>query len=164
MKSKPVGSRLDAFLKCAVVAPCPAPPRMCPGSCGKKDFRPPFYRCFDCYHPPTVCEDCIIRDHVHNPFHRIEVWDPQVEFWQRRSLGSLDEFVLNLGHDGKPCEIMSRNPRAMTLIHGQGITQMKVRFCACPEDDTKVAAAEIVQLLRFGLSPVAGMSLARHSA
>ena len=41
----------------------------------------------------------------------------------------------------------------MTLIHGQGIAQVKVRFCACPEDDTKVPVPDMSQLLRFGLFP-----------
>ncbi|PIL33158.1 hypothetical protein GSI_04608 [Ganoderma sinense ZZ0214-1] len=156
----PVGSRLESFLKCAIVAQndllareaCPDAPTTCPGSC-KKDLEPPFYRCFDCFHPPMVCEGCIIRDHVHNPFHRIEVWDPAVRFWQRRSLGSLDKFILNLGHSGKPCTLTTKNPRPMTIIHGQGVTQMKVLFCACPEDDTKAAVPDMSQLLRFGLFP-----------
>ena len=117
------------------------------------DLKPPFYRCFDCYHPPTVCEECIIRDHIHNPFHRIEVWEPEVGFWQRRSLGSLRKYVLNLGHGGMPCKVTSKSPRPMTLIHRQGIAQMKVQFCACPEDDTKDPVPDTVQLLRFGLFP-----------
>ncbi|PIL28435.1 hypothetical protein GSI_08469 [Ganoderma sinense ZZ0214-1] len=159
----PVGSRLEAFLKCAIVAQkellareaCLTPPSACPGHCKKKHFPPPYYRCFDCFHPPTVCEDCIIRDHVHNPFHRIGVWDPALRFWQRRSLGSLDKFVLNLGHGGTPCKVATKSPRPMTLIHGQGIAQMKVQFCACPEDDdtTKPPLPDNVQLLRFGLFP-----------
>ncbi|PIL28222.1 hypothetical protein GSI_09634 [Ganoderma sinense ZZ0214-1] len=156
----PVGSRLEAFLKCAIVAQkellareaCPSLPSACPGSC-KKDFSPPYYRCFDCFHPPTVCEDCIIRDHIHNPFHRIEVWDPALRFWQRRSLGTLKKFVLNLGHGGNPCPVTTKDPRPMTLIHGQGIAHMKVLFCACPEAGTKAAVPDMSQLLRFGLFP-----------
>ena len=41
----------------------------------------------------------------------------------------------------------------MTLIHGQGVAQMKVRFCACPENDTKIPIPDTSQLLRFGLFP-----------
>lgn len=41
----------------------------------------------------------------------------------------------------------------MTLIHGQGITQMKVQFCACPEDDMTVTTSDMVQLLCFSLFP-----------
>ncbi|KAM5531911.1 hypothetical protein V8D89_014422 [Ganoderma adspersum] len=115
----PVGSHLEAFLKCAIVVQndllarkaCPTPLTECPSSCGKKDskppFKPPFYRCFDCYHAPIV-------------------WEPELGFWQHHSLSLLKNFILNLGHGSKPCNVTN---------------------------DMKDPVPDMSQLLRFGLFP-----------
>ncbi|TBU25756.1 hypothetical protein BD311DRAFT_780148 [Dichomitus squalens] len=41
----------------------------------------------------------------------------------------------------------------MSVVHEHGIAQMKVHFCACPEEDTQTVPSEMAQLLRFGLFP-----------
>ena len=110
------------------------------------------YRCFDCYNARPMCAACIIDGHVNNPFHRVEVWDPALAFWSRISLGDLDGFVLNLGHDGAPCATQP-NVRPMTIVHEHGIVGMNVRFCACPPDGEPHAVPDPLQLLRFGLFP-----------
>ncbi|KAM5532217.1 hypothetical protein V8D89_014117 [Ganoderma adspersum] len=129
----PVGSHLEAFLKS-----CPTPLTECPSLCGKKDskppFKPPFYPCFDCYHAPIV-------------------WEPELGFWQHHSLSLLKNFILNLGHGSKPCNVTNKDLRPITLIHRQGIAQMRVQFCTCPQDDMKDPVPDMSQLLRFGLFP-----------
>ncbi|KAI0730475.1 hypothetical protein C8Q76DRAFT_613044 [Earliella scabrosa] len=110
------------------------------------------YRCFDCYNAHPMCAACIMEDHVANPFHRIEVWDPTLAFWARMSLGDLEAFAINLGHQGEPCSTQP-NVRTMTIVHEHGIVGMKVRFCACPAPGELFAVPEPLQLLRFGLFP-----------
>ena len=88
---------------------------------------------------------------MHNPFHRIEVWETAAGFWERMSLGCLDNFVLNLGHGGERC--YTDDVRRFTIVHEHGMSEMKVRFCKCPEEGQMDPVPEPVQLLRFGLFP-----------
>lgn len=118
----------------------------------KDDAGEVIYRCFDCYNARPMCAGCIIAGHVDNPFHRIEVWDPKLAFWQRQSLGSLDGFEINLGHGGSVCPLLPK-PRNMTIVHEHGIVSMNVRFCACPAPGELRAVAECIQLVHYGLFP-----------
>ena len=117
-----------------------------------KPRRHTLFRCFDCYHAKAVCRACIVYDHSQNPFHRVDVWNEALRFWERMSLGSLDEFVINLGHGGLPCSYQ-RHERPMTITHERGIASMKVRFCACPGGEEGEPVPDAIQLLRFGLFP-----------
>ena len=157
---QPVGEKLDTFLEWAESAQDalfereagPTSPIKCPHHDEVIPEDKPAFRCFDCYHAPVVCEDCIIRYHLHNPFHRIEVWKAAAAFWERMSLGELGSFVLDLGHGGMRCPARQQ-PRQMTVVHEHGINEVKVRFCACVAPGEKFAVPEPVQLLRFGLFP-----------
>ena len=120
--------------------------------CEEPPENQPSYRCFDCYHAPVLCEDCIVRDHLHNPFHRIEVWTDSAGFWRRMSLGQLDSFILNLGHAGDECSLQDKL-RTVTIVHDHGIVEMKVRFCACIAEGEKAPISLPMQLLGFGLFP-----------
>ena len=93
-----------------------------------------------------------MRDHLHNPFHRIEVWTDGAGFWRRMSLGQLDSFVLNLGHAGDEC-LLQDKLRTMTIVHDHGIIEMKVRFCGCIAEGEKTPVPIPMQLLGFGLFP-----------
>ncbi|OBZ69799.1 hypothetical protein A0H81_10541 [Grifola frondosa] len=129
----------------------PTPPQ-CP-SCGLSEATPAtMYRCFDCYHPPTVCLACIVRDHQHNPFHRVEEWDSSKRFWRRRMLGDLG-LVIFLGHDGGKCPRSSSEPRHMTIVHNHGVDTMSVHFCACLSQGNVTPTPQPLQLLQFGLFP-----------
>ena len=114
------------------------------------------FRCSDCYDPSIQCARCVVTNHYHNPFHRIEDWDPQKKFWIRRSLGTLTEntkLSLNLGHDGQPCPTTVREPRPMTIVHDHGIHPYNVVFCRCVDMKTQQPTPEPLQLIRFGLWP-----------
>ncbi|KAI1785585.1 hypothetical protein LXA43DRAFT_899423 [Ganoderma leucocontextum] len=131
----------------------PLNPIKCPPPhCQELPKGKPAYRCVDCYHAPVVCEDCIVRDHLHNPFHRIEVWSDAMSFWERMSLSQLDGFVLNLGHAGEKCPSQD-GLRTMTIVHEHGIIKMKVRLCDCIPKGDKFPIPEPIQLLHFGLFP-----------
>ncbi|KAI0713022.1 hypothetical protein C8T65DRAFT_695089 [Cerioporus squamosus] len=167
----PVGTRLQTFLRWAPTAQralfvreAPPPlPHQCPSphhlaasaatSTSKVNLGDAsLFRCFDCYHAQVVCRPCIVLEHVQNPFHRVEACNSSLRFWERQSLGSLGDFVINLGHGGEPCS-RQWNERQMTITHEHGIVPMKVRFCACPTGDDRKPVPDSIQLLRFGLFP-----------
>ncbi|TFK77780.1 hypothetical protein K466DRAFT_463250, partial [Polyporus arcularius HHB13444] len=110
------------------------------------------FRCFDCYHAEVVCRPCIVLEHIHNPFHRVEAWHNSLRFWERQYVGMFDDFVIHLGHGGEPCN-RQWNERQMTITHEHGIVPMKVRFCACPVGEDGKPLPDYIQLLRFGLFP-----------
>lgn len=110
------------------------------------------YRCLDCYNATSMCESCLVDKHKDNPFHRIEVWDRHLEFWQRESLGTLKSFVINLGHGREACPAQTRL-RPMQIVHEHGIASMNVRFCACLLEGERQAAPDPLQVLRYGLFP-----------
>ncbi|KAI0323993.1 hypothetical protein GY45DRAFT_1263709 [Cubamyces sp. BRFM 1775] len=111
----------------------------------------PVYRCFDCYHAPAVCKECLVASHQQNPFHRVEEWQPSLGFWQRRSLHDLG-LVIYLNHDGDIC-YSSPGPRKMTVVHEHGIHSAAIAFCHCQDDDAGSLVPEPLQLIKFGLFP-----------
>ncbi|KAI0323717.1 hypothetical protein GY45DRAFT_1264149, partial [Cubamyces sp. BRFM 1775] len=108
-------------------------------------------RCFDCYHAPAVCKECLVASHQQNPFHRVEEWQPSLGFWQRRSLCDLG-LVIYLNHNGDVC-YSSPGPRKMTVVHEHGIHAAAIAFCHCQDDTTGALVPEPLQLIKFGLFP-----------
>lgn len=49
---------------------------------------------------PLFCDICIREQHIHSPFHRIEVWCGT--YYKRAALWQTG-LTLHLGHGGKPC-------------------------------------------------------------
>ena len=117
-----------------------------------KDGRVHVYRCFDCFEPEYFCAGCVTTFHRHNPFHRVEEWDWEKRFWERRSLGDLG-LRIHLGHENGGCCPIQLNTHNMTIVHEHGITDMPVRFCICPPDGELEATPDALQLIRFGLFP-----------
>ncbi|TBU21115.1 hypothetical protein BD311DRAFT_838744, partial [Dichomitus squalens] len=61
------------------------------------------YRCFDCLNAPIECGECTISSHVRTPFHRVDVWAPDLGFWDRKSLAAVKSptgarLTIELGH------------------------------------------------------------------
>ncbi|KAJ8474039.1 hypothetical protein ONZ51_g7481 [Trametes cubensis] len=111
----------------------------------------PVYRCFDCYHAPIVCKECVVAAHTTNPLHRIEEWQPTLSFWQRRPLHDLG-LVIWLGHGGNRC-YSSPGPRKITVVHEHGIHTADIAFCNCELGADSLPVPEPLQLIKFGLFP-----------
>ena len=116
------------------------------------------YRCYDCFIPPMLCSDCVIAAHTHNPFHRINDWDPKHRFWSRTHLGQLKgeySYVLHIGHPGGGhCPNNPRPaPRPVTVIHSLGLHRYGMRFCYCVPNGRSERVPEAIQLIRCGLWP-----------
>ena len=118
--------------------------------CTSPDSKPPptLYRCHDCFLCQPVCELEMLRRHASLPFHDIQRWSACMGYWEAASLCELG-LVVNVGHAGARCPFVQEGakPRRMTAVHGNGIGQLAVLFCAC---DSK---AEAFQLIEAGLWP-----------
>jgi hypothetical protein len=119
---------------------------MCP--CGKNVA---LFRCAGqeyCFQGRLRCQSCIVRDHVHLPFHRIEEWTGA--YFKKTSLQSLG-YILQLGHGGEPCPNVDAHSRVrqMVIIHSNGLHSIAVQFCYCY--DASLAA---IQLSDAQLFPV----------
>ena len=105
------------------------------------------YRCMDCFLSPVLCGGCIVASHATNPFHRIQKWNNF--YFGRAALSDLGQ-VVGLGHHGALCP--NRPPeskgRATTVVHVNGIHQVRVEFCQCSK-----APAEPEQLAKASLFP-----------
>lgn len=66
-------------------------------SCAKEQS---MWQCEDCYARPLFCDTCILEQHIHNPFHRIEVWCNT--YFKRAALWQTG-LTLHLGHGGGLC-------------------------------------------------------------
>ncbi|KAF8993401.1 hypothetical protein BDZ89DRAFT_905735, partial [Hymenopellis radicata] len=75
-----------------------------------------------------------------------KVWNG--EFWDRTTLTSLGS-IFQLGHHGAPC-VHPAPTRNMTVIHVNGIHELKVRSCGC-----RVAEdlSNVDELMRNGWYP-----------
>ena len=91
------------------------------------------YRCLHCYGPHWWCQSCLIKSHIHHPFHRPQCWkDGSFENIELSDLG----YVFVLGHsssEGDCCpEEDLFGDRRMTFINVNGVFERCVRFCRCP--------------------------------
>ncbi|GJE92976.1 hypothetical protein PsYK624_091350 [Phanerochaete sordida] len=110
------------------------------------------YRCFDCHMPPTLCRACLLASHTHTPFHFVQEWDRKRGFWRRKPLTELG-VVLHLGHEGRRCEHRKRDPRPMCIVSEEGIHQLRVQLCECPDPTTSLPQPDSIQLLQHGFWP-----------
>ncbi|KAG2096118.1 uncharacterized protein F5147DRAFT_584181 [Suillus discolor] len=100
------------------------------------------FRCTDCLSVNLSCQECIVRQHVETPFHRIKEW--RWDFFSSVTLESLG-LRIQLGHDpGQHC----RNPKSarnndFVVIDTHRIHEIGLDFCGC-----ETAASHYKQLLR----------------
>lgn len=122
-------------------------------SCAQCDEgKPEWYRCSDCWMPPTLCRTCLLKTHKHNPFHFVQHWDPLRKFWRREPLSRMGVTV-HLGHEGRRCPFASTTARTFTIVSENGIHTVKMLFCQCRDPATGARCPEATQLLRMGLWP-----------
>ena len=99
--------------------------------CGDEDA---CYCCLHCYGPHWWCQSCLIKSHIHHPFHRPQCWkDGSFESVHLSDLG----YVFVLGHSSSegdccPEEDNLFGDRRMTFIHVNGVFDHCVPFCRCP--------------------------------
>ncbi|KAH8109623.1 hypothetical protein DFH11DRAFT_1469634, partial [Phellopilus nigrolimitatus] len=102
-------------------------------------------RCIDCYGRGLVCRDCAIKNHSHQPLHRIQVWTG--EFFRKTSLQVLG-LRMQLGHDGGLCHNRAAANKNFIVMDISGFHLANIDFCACSG-----ASPLHIQLLRAGLFP-----------
>ncbi|KAF8995279.1 hypothetical protein BDZ89DRAFT_925224, partial [Hymenopellis radicata] len=92
------------------------------------------------------CKGCCLARHVNTPLHIVKRWNG--EFWDRMTLLSMG-YVYQLGHHGAAC-VHPGAQRRMTIIHVNGIHELKVCSCGC-----RVAEdlSTVEELLRNGWYP-----------
>ncbi|TDL19767.1 hypothetical protein BD410DRAFT_751691, partial [Rickenella mellea] len=117
----------------------PSPP-LC--ECGASDAR---FRCKDCSFNELWCKNCLCRQHLRLPLHRVERWNDN--FFEKSSLAKLG-FRLQLGHDGASCNLPAPASEMVTVIHTNGIHTVNVDFCDCSH-----SLPRVVQMLRLGWWP-----------
>lgn len=111
---------------------------------------PAQYRCCECHQPPARCGECLMKDHLHLPLHRVEEWTGT--HFERRELAALG-FVTHLGHSGAPCPegpppAQSLPPTRMVVTHTNGTHEIRISWCHCLDSGDHAS-----QLLRAGLFP-----------
>lgn len=107
------------------------------GLCSDCNSQPGLIRCNDCLHSPIFCQQCLLKQHIHLPFHHVEQWDNN--FFNKSSLYD-HGFVIHLGHCGLPCPHAQSTPSfdtTLTLVHVNGIFKHRVQWCSCPNAKTK---------------------------
>ncbi|KAG1800650.1 hypothetical protein EV424DRAFT_1474814 [Suillus variegatus] len=90
----------------------------------------PLYRCRDCFGVEMVCQACVIRRHLSNPLHHIDMWNGK--FFQSVTLKTLGLRV-QLGHmPGERCyNAQPVSCDEFTVIGAHGIHDVAVDFCRC---------------------------------
>lgn len=124
------------------------------------------YRCQDCLGGSLLCQSCVVKFHLNNPFHHVEVrllscrmlsyayqsflskvWNGT--FFEHVNLKSLG-CRIQLGHSvGEICPLPSTaSGDSFTVLDSNGIHDVGLDFCGCGTGGTMVQ-----QLLRFRLYP-----------
>jgi hypothetical protein len=101
----------------------------------------------DCLFPPILCGSCIKDSHATNPLHRIQKWNGF--YFDRATFTELGQ-IIGLGHRGTLCpnRLPESKGRATTVVHINGIHQVRIEFCHCAN-----APAEHEQLAKAALFP-----------
>jgi hypothetical protein len=148
------------------------------GKCDDCTINDSEFRCSDCMGDLVHCHKCVLQQHRHLPFHRIERWNGK--FFARTTLFK-QGYVLHLGHRGQPCPatllfndewmdvdegrqdvdgayIFEDETRGVNegnlqdgvvdIIHTTGVFRNNIRWCQCQE-----APAKDVQLFQMQLFP-----------
>lgn len=104
-------------------------------------------RCRDCFATPVRCPVCIVKDHGHQPFHWVDVW--QGQYLEKTELSALG-LICFLGHRGLPCPLIpsTRQPSNLVVTHTNGVHRARVHWCHCADGPPSLS-----QLLRAGLFP-----------
>lgn len=116
-----------------------------PCGCGSGLRR--LFRCTDCASAPPSCSRCIVHEHSHLPFHKIEEWTGS--HFRATSLCALGLRIC-LMHDGQPCPSMqdTYDGTLCVVAHINGIHKIRVLFCSCQGHPPK-----LLQLVQAKLFP-----------
>jgi hypothetical protein len=101
--------------------------------CADCDIGLPTFTCQDCLHNALLCQPCLLHRHAVLPTHRFRKWNRQC--FTSVSARSL-EYTLNLGHNGKPCNL--GDTWSFTLGDSTGLHEFTVRFCQHSGHPTQV--------------------------
>ncbi|KAK7054540.1 hypothetical protein VNI00_003738 [Paramarasmius palmivorus] len=97
--------------------------------CGSTSAR---FRCLDCFSLQMVCKDCICRQHLLNPLHRIQEW--KSGFFHRIPIKEIGVYV-HLGHSpGRVCERPQQTQGDFVVLSTTGIHEVELFFCGCNAD------------------------------
>ncbi|KIJ27639.1 hypothetical protein M422DRAFT_271180 [Sphaerobolus stellatus SS14] len=98
----------------------------CNGQCGVSAC----FTCHDCDIVGILCQDCFLKFHAFNPFHRASEWNGS--FFEKCSLADLGA-VLPMGHNGVPCPHVHTQggPQTLVILDTNGIHEVQVGWCRC---------------------------------
>lgn len=87
--------------------------------------------CNECADSLALCEQCIVAEHTHLPYHWILRWNGR--YLVPTDLADVG-YVRWLGHQGSPCPEQQRggaSPLEFVVVHTNGIHRCKIQPCAC---------------------------------
>ncbi|KAJ6493720.1 hypothetical protein C8R47DRAFT_1213989 [Mycena vitilis] len=90
------------------------------------------------------------RGNALTPLHLLQVWKGQ--YWDPTTLRELG-LVYQLGHEGSPCLVPASETRSMTIIHTNGIHQIRYRYCNCSRSHALGDNKNLSQLMRNSWYP-----------
>ncbi|KAJ6474617.1 hypothetical protein C8R47DRAFT_1221017 [Mycena vitilis] len=113
---------------------------------------PPDERIFKCSEcgESLQCRSCCLERHALTPLHLLQVWKGQ--YWDPTTLRELG-LVYQLGHEGSPCLVPASETRSMTIIHTNGIHQIRYRYCNCSRSHALGDNKNLSQLMRNSWYP-----------
>ncbi|KAJ7840769.1 hypothetical protein B0H13DRAFT_2366052 [Mycena leptocephala] len=117
-------------------------PSPCCAVCKKADES--LFKCAEC-REFLQCKTCCVQRHVLTPLHLLKEWTG--DHWRAATLRDLG-LVYQLGHEGFPCSFPAAERRSMTVIHTNGIHQIRYRYCNCTRAHTLSDNNNLSQLLR----------------
>ncbi|KAJ7179732.1 hypothetical protein C8R46DRAFT_1160195 [Mycena filopes] len=101
------------------------------------------FKCMECG-VFQQCQHCCLASHALSPLHRLKRWTGA--YWGVVTLRNTG-LVYQLGHGGHPCMFPSED-RPMTVIHTNGIHQVRYRYCKCERGRALDDNPNLSQLMR----------------
>ncbi|KAJ7436964.1 hypothetical protein B0H11DRAFT_1754208 [Mycena galericulata] len=113
-------------------------------SCGERAVQ---IQCHDCTEFAATCSQCFVSQHLNNPFHWAQKWDPLQGFFVKHDISRLGH-IIQLGHHGRPCPSSTGSRKFITVDHN-GVHATELAFCGCHENPPNM----VRQLMRARLFP-----------
>ncbi|KAH8069588.1 hypothetical protein BXZ70DRAFT_1013367 [Cristinia sonorae] len=107
------------------------------------------YRCRDCYSTALWCAGCLVANHAHLPFHRVEISNGC--YFKKTSLHTLG-LVVQLGHGGRTCKLPAPPTKPLKIVHTSGVHLVQISYCSC-SDHRGQTVDRWTQILRAGWYP-----------
>ncbi|KZV60023.1 hypothetical protein PENSPDRAFT_552578, partial [Peniophora sp. CONT] len=110
--------------------------------CAQCDVSDGHVECLDCMRAGLFCSSCCAELHMCEPLHRVHQWNGECFVSYSLEKAGL---IVQLGHDGAPCNHREVQDVPLTVIDQGGIHRVRYALCKCYREGTSEPAVQMMR-------------------